>query len=844
MKESITKFDLEAAFKALDELEMPIAEKGIRANKPALTEIFSRKTKLDTLIEEYYDISNMAELDDAKSAREAEVAQAKLARIEKIVDLNAESPEDLLPSYVGKFIMQCPQCMTLFYKDPEDIEASEEDPETVNINEVCQHCGNDSGYTLIGKVGAATEEEQDDALGVQEVDVDSAEDAEMSIGANEDEAATEDNDVDLDLEQAEGAEDFDLDALALDEEPAEEEEEETKKEESMFSAHHGDALMEELQEEVEDTVSAADFAKLISSPEFRKPISDSEVATILSMNESKQVTESFFTKDCAIDGFDCAVVDEFEDAGCKGYHVGYSKNGTDIAIVEIWEDDSPIAIIENQFAPHLLNPVYDSFDAFATDLAFKCDENRLQEVYDCYDDDILTDNIDSVMHDGKFLRAHWTKNEPSVRQISQGTYEVTHYRGAGKVIVKFDLSNKRSSTMKFTVNGKPFETQYVMEAQNFILDELDYAQRKSFDIDIDEANDTKLIATGEPLTEGNLLTLGKALGKKLGQVGKNIKAKVSDAIDKFADSAKTREEKADWILDNALENYKNLRLDGNGQVERTADNKKFNTFVIIGFDGKYSNGREITQAPHYQNKDLVLSMVRPELKDKYKDADNVAKGWSMKDGNGPAFIFMAKNENDENAAFLCSYYKGEVKQDQLDTYFEAVKKDLKGIELMNDGKADQSPDSAPEAEKPADNQPEATAANNETSNEVEAEAAATTECLQRVIADVESLTEDTLARDITKSLIAEYKNVAGFKLENCEYINEQLVVNGTICYTSGATKNTAYTFTEAVVLENNEIELVGLNEKLDATKRFAATCKVDVSNRKLIVESFTIRTYR
>ena len=158
MKESITKFDLEAAFKALDDLETPVADKGIRANKPALNEIFSRKSKFDALFEEYYDIGSTEELSDAQEAREAEVAKAKLARIEKIVDLDAESPDDLLTSYVGKYIIQCPQCMTLFYKNPEDVVTSEEDESVVNVNEVCQHCGNESGYTLIGKVGEAEEE--------------------------------------------------------------------------------------------------------------------------------------------------------------------------------------------------------------------------------------------------------------------------------------------------------------------------------------------------------------------------------------------------------------------------------------------------------------------------------------------------------------------------------------------------------------------------------------------------------------------------------------------------------------------------------------------------------------
>ena len=137
MKESVTKFDLESAFKALDEIDVPVSEKGIKANKPALTEIFSRKSKFDALFEEYYDIGSTEELGEAKEEREAEIAKAKLARIEKIVDLDADSPEDLLTSYVGKYIIQCPQCMTLFYKDKEDVVESEDDPTNVNIGEQC-----------------------------------------------------------------------------------------------------------------------------------------------------------------------------------------------------------------------------------------------------------------------------------------------------------------------------------------------------------------------------------------------------------------------------------------------------------------------------------------------------------------------------------------------------------------------------------------------------------------------------------------------------------------------------------------------------------------------------------
>ena len=219
MKNSVTKLDFEAAFKALDEIEIPKAEKGIKENRAPLTEIFSKKTKTDALIEDYYNVNDSAELEDAKETRDAEIAKAKLARIEKIVDLDAESPEDLLTSYVGKLIMQCPQCMTLFYKDPEDIEESEDDPSTVNINEVCQHCGNDTGYTLIGKVGEVTPEEAENYEAAEDLPVD--DEVEMV-----DVDSTED-----DIENTtDSEEDFDLDDIELDLEIEEESEEEKTEE--------------------------------------------------------------------------------------------------------------------------------------------------------------------------------------------------------------------------------------------------------------------------------------------------------------------------------------------------------------------------------------------------------------------------------------------------------------------------------------------------------------------------------------------------------------------------------------------------------------------------------------
>ena len=237
-KESVKKFDLEAAFKALDEIEIP-QTKGIKANRVDLKERFGHKPATETLVEDYYDVSSTEDLEDAKEERDGEIAKAKLARIEKIVDLNAETPEDLLPSYVGKVIMQCPQCMTLFYKNPEDIEPSEENPDVVNLNEPCQHCGNTSGYTLIGKVGAVTEDEADKyeeaPAEENELDLDFDKGTEEVDAEGTGEGAKEMSDEETKEESSDEAssdDDLDLD-LNLDEVPEEEPEEEEKKEESL-----------------------------------------------------------------------------------------------------------------------------------------------------------------------------------------------------------------------------------------------------------------------------------------------------------------------------------------------------------------------------------------------------------------------------------------------------------------------------------------------------------------------------------------------------------------------------------------------------------------------------------
>ena len=321
IKDSVTQFDLEAAFKALDDINMSETNKGLKANKAPLTEIFSKRNNgFEALMEEYYNVGDSNDLSAAQEEREAEIAKAKLARIEKIVDLDAKSPEDLLTSYVGKYIIQCPQCMTLFYKNPEDVEQSDENSGVVNIDEVCQHCGNETGYTLVGKIGEVTAEEAEEAAEEMPIEAEenSSEEAEDSEQKESQEDESNESEDDLNLEITE-------DNILEDSNESESDEKENK-EESFRNIYMDNMLLEELEGEAQDDdsiedndiddnileklesdeleeefedISDAEFQKLIQSPEFRKPISDNEVQQLLGENKSQkngELTEGIFDK--------------------------------------------------------------------------------------------------------------------------------------------------------------------------------------------------------------------------------------------------------------------------------------------------------------------------------------------------------------------------------------------------------------------------------------------------------------------------------------------------------------------------------------------------------------------
>ena len=207
-KENVSTLDFSRAFQALEDIndeETYTGKTEYVVKKRNLYENFQKpESILDNLMEDFYSLSEEDDVEQAAQDTQEEIAQAKLDKIEKIVDLDAKTVDDLQPSYVGKFIIQCPQCLTLFYKNSEDIVHDENGGEFVNINEPCQHCGNDTGYTLIGKVDEATEDEFNEEQPAEETPEDVEEPTEEETTPEEENASKEDS---------EGSEDDGIDDL-------------------------------------------------------------------------------------------------------------------------------------------------------------------------------------------------------------------------------------------------------------------------------------------------------------------------------------------------------------------------------------------------------------------------------------------------------------------------------------------------------------------------------------------------------------------------------------------------------------------------------------------------------
>lgn len=108
----------------------------------------------ESLKESVVDLSNKEEVSVAKEVIHDDSANKE----ETIVDVDAETVDELKDSYVGNAILRCPVCRTLIYKKPDDLK-KDETKDIYNIEEECPHCHSQEGFELVGQVAELTPEE-------------------------------------------------------------------------------------------------------------------------------------------------------------------------------------------------------------------------------------------------------------------------------------------------------------------------------------------------------------------------------------------------------------------------------------------------------------------------------------------------------------------------------------------------------------------------------------------------------------------------------------------------------------------------------------------------------------
>lgn len=858
-KESVNKFDLEAAFKALEEIEIPVV-KGIKPHRENLQEKFTKKLTSEILVEDYYDVNDTAELEKAQEEREAEIAKAKLARIEKIVDLDAESEEDLLPSYVGKVIIQCPQCMTLFYKNQEDIEKSEENPEVVNINEVCQHCGNSSGYTLIGKVDTVGEEEAEnydvEDFEADELNLDFPEGTEevdpegTGEGAEEDteESSEDDLDLNLDIEETEG-----------EEETTEEESDEEEVKESLREAANEDEIEEIEDEEVvedEESIDIVDENEVLYTPEGVKElaveageeiaeetkenpeISSEEIEEIVNnvvdadVEELKADMEDEVSEEEVIEEEEIVEAEEDEevveeslteavdaelDAKLKAHneYIEYLKE-------EIEKAEKALEVAKNDFVK---KSIQSKLDALKADLEEALPEALKDEV--TVNDELPTPE-ESGLEDAAENKEEEPKEETKESLNESLTEEVkiicdlsdyTPWSGAVSTWDKIQDANKVDELDALLEEVYPdgltmtelndilwFDAEWVFEA-----------------LDLEEDLEEKLIreTTATP-TNVRSQSKGEIVSRELAQhpLFAGISTRI---IERCLIPLYVEDTDGDINVDDIVDYYQL----GGGFGE-----------IIFRFHDRLS----YKQIKTFAQKDPVFMTAMEDFLKAY----NIYPDPSFEEINFSE-IFEICFEMRDNTTQRAREFRADTMK-EIEKFYRKASKTNEELEvkaeesLVEAGDLDTLLDSE-EFKKPiSDAEVNKIIAKYESLDE-DVEPGVESEIAIQDIVDtwesVEEIDEESLDKLTEKYLKEVYSNVNTFKTTECSLEENKLVIEGKITFNSGKTKTTKFIY-EATTTENNKVILEGLNADFATEKAFVLNCNLDTANR-LVVESLNYK---
>lgn len=141
-------------------------------------------------------------------------------KVQVVLDVDADNLAEIKDKdYMGKYIIKCPVCDTLIYKDLEQLHKSEEKDEDgnplFNIDEECPHCHvTDEGFLVVGQVGKPDLDSEEEVEVKDEVEVKEDETIEEDV---KDTKEAEEEKVDIESETGDkGMEKVDIEDKKVD----------------------------------------------------------------------------------------------------------------------------------------------------------------------------------------------------------------------------------------------------------------------------------------------------------------------------------------------------------------------------------------------------------------------------------------------------------------------------------------------------------------------------------------------------------------------------------------------------------------------------------------------------
>lgn len=847
MKESVTKFNLEAAFKALDEIEIPVAKRGIAANKVNLKETFTRKSKLDLLMEDYYDVNDTDELEAAKEAREAEIAKAKLARIERIVDLNAESAEDLMTSYVGKVIIQCPQCMTLFYKDQEDIEVSEEDETVVNVSETCQHCGNNSGYTLVGKVDTVGEDDADN------YDVDAFDENELDLDFDEPETE-EENTEEVEEESTED-EDFDLD-LTAEEDETEETEEDTEEEvkESLNEKFKGH--VENIEELKDDLLKRLPESELWDVQGAKKD----ELHALMPGDRGANVISGIVNTALANSVLEADVKVEKAMGGAEGYvHVAITGIKQDYSAMQLFDNlythtEEKEALAEgveselddklkahNEYIEYLKEmiekeekslanakndfvkkSIQSRIDALKADLEAALPEALKDEVepaelptpeeadIDATDNEAEADENTAEENVEEEKPQEETKESLNENVVININVEGDKVAEEIPTIIPVEATIEQPTVEPIVepvcLPDAECEVEPIVEIEPEVAPEIPCEEpvaEQPIETEVVEEPVVEEPVIEEPEVEEPVEVAVEAPVEEDVPVEDVIESEVDTVDDELEEAFSGERHTEETFVKDAVLN----RLAAGESVYVGSNQDNAGEDIVFDDGGYYSNTNYYIEqeADTYLLVPVAMSesgaevSLEAELFDSFDEIYGIVLNMMFDEISGlTEEISEPENNTDEKLEEASEF---DVSDAEVEELFNSPEFNNSISETEVEGYLDEAKQ------------------------------------FENIFVGVEELDEASIERCIRESLTEVYSNVESFVVESCEMTNNAFKINGLINFKSGNTNKTSYVFTEAKYADETTLTLSGMNEALSKEGNFVLTTKLD--NKALIAESLS-----